>query len=159
MNIDVTMPQLGETVAEGTITRWLHQVGDLISDQEPLLEITTDKVDTEVPAPAAGRLLEIVVPEDATVAVGTVLAVIGSEPPRPPAPNGATAPAAPPNGAPRADRPWRQVHSPLIRRLASESGVALGSLRGSGPGGRVTRSDVAAAPLSPLPLPCATAFA
>ena len=144
MNIDVTMPQLGETVAEGTITRWLRQVGDLISDQEPLLEITTDKVDTEIPAPAAGRLLEIVVPEDATVAVGTVLAVIGSEAGTP-APNGATPLVAPPTGAPRADRPRRQVHSPRIRRLASESGVALASLRGSGPGGRVTRSDVAAA--------------
>ena len=149
MNIDVTMPQLGETVAEGTITRWLRQVGDLVGDQEPLLEITTDKVDTEIPAPASGRLLEIVVPEEATVSVGTVLAVIGSEVGAP-APNGATpsgvgATVSPPNGAPRAGRPRRQVHSPLIRRLASESGVALASLHGTGPGGRVTRSDVAAA--------------
>ncbi len=146
MNVDVTMPQLGETVAEGTITKWLRQVGDLVTDQEPLLEITTDKVDTEVPAPASGRLLKIVVPEDATVSVGTVLAVIGSD---------GTAPAPPPNGAapdrqatqanPAAQRPRRQIHSPLVRRLASESGVVLASLRGTGPGGRVTRKDIVAA--------------
>jgi 2-oxoglutarate dehydrogenase E2 component (dihydrolipoamide succinyltransferase) len=167
VNVDVTMPQLGETVAEGTITRWLRQIGDLVTDQEPLLEITTDKVDTEVPAPASGRLLEIVVPEDSTVAVGTVLAVIGSDDDAVPAPEpaaaapAAAAPAAPaapaavpePNGArpdrlaqrrERPERTRRQVHSPLVRRLASESGIALVSLRGTGPGGRVTRSDVAA---------------
>jgi len=146
VNVDVTMPQLGETVAEGTITKWLRQVGDLVTDQEPLLEITTDKVDTEVPAPASGRLLKIVVPEDATVSVGTVLAVIGSD---------CTAPAPQPNGAapdrlaaqpnPAAQRPPRNIHSPLVRRLASESGLALASLRGTGPGGRVTRTDIAAA--------------
>src|SRR5437899_1071459 len=68
MNVDVTMPQLGETVAEGTVTRWLRRVGDAVRDQEPLLEIATDKVDTEVPSPASGTLLEIRVPEDATVA-------------------------------------------------------------------------------------------
>jgi pyruvate dehydrogenase E2 component (dihydrolipoamide acetyltransferase) len=146
VNVDVTMPQLGETVAEGTITKWLRQVGDLVTDQEPLLEITTDKVDTEVPAPASGRLLKIVVPEDATVSVGTVLAVIGSD---------GTAPAPPPNGAPpdrqamqanpAAQRRRRHIHSPLVRRLASESGVVLASLRGTGPGGRVTRTDVTAA--------------
>jgi len=146
VNVDVTMPQLGETVAEGTITKWLRQVGDLVTDQEPLLEITTDKVDTEVPAPASGRLLKIVVPEDATVSVGTVLAVIGSD---------CTATAPQPNGAaperldaqpnPAAHRPPRNIHSPLVRRLASESGLALASLRGTGPGGRVTRTDIAAA--------------
>ena len=78
MNVDVTMPQLGETVAEGTVTRWLKKVGDLVADQEPLLEISTDKVDTEVPSPAAGTLLEILVPEDTTVDVGVRLAVLAS---------------------------------------------------------------------------------
>ena len=79
--VAVTMPQLGETVAEGTVLRWLKQVGDAVDDQEPLLEIATDKVDTEVPSPAAGVLLEIVVGEDTTVAVGTVLAHLGSAAP------------------------------------------------------------------------------
>lgn len=74
------MPQLGETVTEGTVTRWLHQIGDVVAEQEPLLEIATDKVDTEVPAPGAGRLLEILVGEDETVAVGTLLAIIGTLP-------------------------------------------------------------------------------
>jgi pyruvate dehydrogenase E2 component (dihydrolipoamide acetyltransferase) len=145
VNVDVTMPQLGETVAEGTITKWLRQVGDLVSDQEPLLEITTDKVDTEVPAPASGRLLKIVVPEDATVSVGTVLAVIGSEVPATAPPNGATPDRQPTQANPAVQRPRRHIHSPLVRRLASESGVVLASLRGTGPGGRVRRTDVAAA--------------
>lgn len=77
MNVEVTMPQLGETVAEGTVTRWLRQVGQSVGDQEPLVEIATDKVDAEIPAPASGTLLEIRVAENATVAVGTVIAVIG----------------------------------------------------------------------------------
>ena len=145
MNVDVTMPQLGETVAEGTITKWLRQVGDLVTDQEPLLEITTDKVDTEVPAPASGRLLKIVVPEDATVSVGTVLAVIGSEVPATVPPNGAAPDRQAMQADPAALRPRRHIHSPLVRRLASESGVVLASLRGTGPGGRVTRTDIAAA--------------
>ncbi len=146
MNVDVTMPQLGETVAEGTITKWLRQVGDLVTDQEPLLEITTDKVDTEVPAPASGRLLKIVVPEDATVSVGTVLAVIGSDRTAPaPQPNGAAPDRLAAQANPAAQRPPRNIHSPLVRRLASESGLALASLRGTGPGGRVTRTDIAAA--------------
>ncbi|UQX86992.1 2-oxo acid dehydrogenase subunit E2 [Jatrophihabitans telluris] len=129
MNIEVTMPQLGETVAEGTITRWLRQVGDVITDQEPLLEISTDKVDTEVPAPGSGRLREIIIDVDATVAVGTVLAIIDSEP------------------AAGAGRPAhrRHTHSPLIRRLAAEAGLGLDSLTGSGSGGRLTREDVALA--------------
>ena len=147
MNVDVTMPQLGETVAEGTITKWLRQVGDIVTDQEPLLEITTDKVDTEVPAPASGRLLKIVVPEDATVSVGTVLAVIGSDgtAPAPPPPSGATPDRLGTQVNPAAHRPRRHIHSPLVRRLASESGVVLTSLRGTGPGGRVTRTDIVAA--------------
>jgi 2-oxoglutarate dehydrogenase E2 component (dihydrolipoamide succinyltransferase) len=143
------MPQLGETVAEGTVTRWLRAVGDVIEDQEPLLEISTDKVDTEVPSPAAGTLLEIVVAEDSTVPVGTVLAVLDVEDMRSsPASEGATgsdlaSPAAKvAEGATTAPRQHRHQHSPRVRRLAGEAGVSLESLRGSGPGGRVTPADV-----------------
>jgi len=155
VNVDVTMPQLGETVADGTVTRWLRQVGDSVADQEPLVEIATDKVDTEVPSPASGTLLEIRVPADSTVAVGTVIAVIGE-------PNGSTAPATPAvsvpvpsaaemsrveHGSPSvpSSRGRRHRHSPLIRRLARESGLDLVGLVGTGPVGRVTRADVARA--------------
>ena len=79
--MDVTMPQLGETVTEGTITRWFKQVGDAVAANEPLFEVSTDKVDSEVPAPQAGVLTEIVVPEGETVPVGARLAVIGGRPP------------------------------------------------------------------------------
>ena len=154
MNVDVTMPQLGETVAEGTVTRWLRQLGEAVRDQEPLVEIATDKVDAEVPSPTAGTLLEIRVPVDSTVAVGTVIAVIGepngSVRPRPLPPTASTATLtelvpshtefASPNVG-RANQP-RQRHSPLIRRLARESGVDLENLVGTGPAGRVTRADV-----------------
>jgi len=165
VNVDVTMPQLGETVAEGTVTRWLKKVGDHVADQEPLLEISTDKVDTEVPSPAAGTLLEILVPEDTTVDVGVRLAVLGSvDPPtnglplEPAAPekvpattNTVTSPAlgeAMATVVPRAQRPAsagggsRHEHSPRVRRLAAEAGVALTALVGTGPSGRVTADDV-----------------
>ncbi|MBM3660810.1 MAG: hypothetical protein FJW95_15105, partial [Actinobacteria bacterium] len=94
------MPQLGETVTEGTITRWLKRVGDTVTADEPLFEVSTDKVDSEVPAPSAGVLTEIRVAEGDTVAVGTVLAVIGeagsapAEAPSPPAPVAEPTPAA-----------------------------------------------------------------
>jgi 2-oxoglutarate dehydrogenase E2 component (dihydrolipoamide succinyltransferase) len=148
VNIDVTMPQLGETVAEGTVARWLKRVGDQVADQEPLLEIATDKVDTEVPSPGAGTLIEIVIAEDTTVSVGTVLAVIGSTAPAPvalppiPVAVGGGGAAAP---GPAASRRHRHVHSPRVRRLAAENGVALTLLHGTGPGGRVTPRDVASA--------------
>jgi pyruvate dehydrogenase E2 component (dihydrolipoamide acetyltransferase) len=142
MSVEVTMPQLGETVAEGTVTRWLRQVGQPVGDQEPLVEIATDKVDAELPSPASGTLLEIRVPENATVAVGTVIAVIGE----PPGPALAVVSRAP-----------RHRHSPLIRRLARETGVHLDSLVGTGPGGRVSRADVVSAAAhrtitSPIPV-------
>ena len=78
MSIQVTMPALGESVTEGTVTRWLKNVGDVVAADEPLLEVSTDKVDTEIPAPAGGVLLEILVAADATVAVGAVVALIGA---------------------------------------------------------------------------------
>ncbi|MBI1378423.1 MAG: 2-oxoglutarate dehydrogenase, E2 component, dihydrolipoamide succinyltransferase [Frankiales bacterium] len=181
------MPQLGETVAEGTVTRWLKKVGDLVADQEPLLEISTDKVDTEVPSPAAGTLLEIVVGEDSTVSVGAVLAVIGSAgaatggggtPAAAEADDAPSAPGSPPSPAPAPEQPAartsgpavadrvegapRHVHSPRVRRLAREHGIALDAVAGTGPHGRVTPVDVeraaAAAPgmaAAPAPGPAA----
>ncbi len=145
MNVDVTMPQLGETVAEGTVIRWLRKVGDQVGDQEPLLEISTDKVDTEVPSPAAGTLLRILVEEDTTVPVGAVLAVLG---------------AAGDSSGGRADLPHRRAtsgrrheHSPRVRRLASEAGLALSALAGTGPAGRVTPQDVLRAASATQPDP------
>src|SRR3954468_24002971 len=86
MSTDVTLPALGESVTEGTVTRWLKQVGDAVAADEPLLEVSTDKVDTEIPAPASGTLLEIKAGEDETVAVGAELAVIGTSGDGAPAP-------------------------------------------------------------------------
>src|SRR5690606_38788902 len=103
---DVTLPELGESVTEGTVTRWLKQVGDTVEVDEPLLEISTDKVDTEVPSPVAGTVLELLAAEDDTVEVGAVLARVGSGSPAPqaeaPAAPAAPAPAAP---APQAEAP------------------------------------------------------
>jgi len=79
--VDITMPQLGETVTEGTVTRWLKQVGDEVAPDELIFEVSTDKVDSEVPAPGGGYLVEILVPEGETVPVGTRLAVLGDSPP------------------------------------------------------------------------------
>lgn len=173
MSLTVTMPQLGETVTEGTILRWAKQPGDTIREDEVLLEISTDKVDTEVPSPAAGTILQILVPEGETVAVGTALAVIGESgeatgAPVPPAPAVATAPpmpavaseaavAAPPMPAspppmpaapapPSVSPPGGDVGmlSPVVRRLAAEHGVDLRLVAGTGAGGRITRKDVEA---------------
>lgn len=100
---DITLPQLGETVTEGTITRWFKQVGETVAADEPLFEVSTDKVDTEVPSPIAGTLLEIRVPEGDTVAVGTVIAVVGDS---------AGAPAPAPAAAPAAPAPAPVVEAP-----------------------------------------------
>jgi 2-oxoglutarate dehydrogenase E2 component (dihydrolipoamide succinyltransferase) len=168
----IQMPQLGETIIEGTILKWLKQEGDSVAADEPLFEISTDKVDTEVPSPVSGTLSKIVVPEGATVAVGTELAVIDaagdgaakggstSAPaqvaaapaePAPPAQAAAPAPAqmaAPAASAPTTlpDRgPRSQILSPLVRRLADEHGVDLSAVAGTGTGGRITKQDVMAA--------------
>ncbi len=168
----VTMPQLGETVVEGTITKWLKQEGDHVDQDEPLFEISTDKVDTEVPSPAAGTLTKILVPEGSTVSVKTPVAEIDgagaaaapaaapmaapagapATAPAPAAPTPAPAPTAP--GAPAAaaaapgqlpDRgPGNQILSPLVRRLASENQVDLTQVIGTGTGGRITKNDVLA---------------
>ena len=203
----VTMPALGESVTEGTVTRWLKSVGDEVSADEPLLEVSTDKVDTEIPSPASGTLLEITVGEDETVEVGAQLAVIGAgsagggsasgngaapapqqeapkqeaapaqqeqpqatpepattdtgqpggdygssgampteSPTEQPSPAAAVAPA--PSSAPAqpqgADGGGAYV-TPLVRRLAAEHGVDLGSVSGTGVGGRIRKQDVLAA--------------
>ncbi|MGA0781245.1 MAG: 2-oxoglutarate dehydrogenase, E2 component, dihydrolipoamide succinyltransferase [Ilumatobacteraceae bacterium] len=169
---EVTLPQLGETVTEGTITRWFKKVGDAVAADEPLFEVSTDKVDTEVPSPVAGVLTEIRVPEGETVPVGAVIAVVGdagSAPAPAPAPAAApepapapapapspapapapaaapsAAPAPAPSPAPAAASPVAsdsRLLSPVVRRLVNEHGIDVDQLVGTGPGGRITREDV-----------------
>jgi 2-oxoglutarate dehydrogenase E2 component (dihydrolipoamide succinyltransferase) len=164
---EITLPQLGETVTEGTITRWFKKVGDTIAADEPLFEVSTDKVDTEVPSPIAGVLTEIRVAEGETVAVGTVIAVVGGAGAAPapapvatpaPAPVAAPAPAPAPVVAPAptpapapapvaapAPAPVAQSNkllSPVVRRLVNDHGINIDALQGTGPGGRITREDV-----------------
>jgi 2-oxoglutarate dehydrogenase E2 component (dihydrolipoamide succinyltransferase) len=157
---DITLPQLGETVTEGTITRWFKKVGDTIAADEPLFEVSTDKVDTEVPSPVAGTVTEIRVAEGETVAVGTVIAVVGAAGAAPapapvaaapvpvvaaPAPAPAPVVAAPaPAPAPVVAAPSQtnKLLSPVVRRLVTEHQIDIDALTGSGPGGRITREDV-----------------
>jgi len=174
----VTMPKLGETVTEGTIGSWRKQVGETVEFDDPLFEVSTDKVDSEIPSPHDGVMLEILVGEGETVAVGTVLARIG-EPgataaaaptATPAAAPSAAAPAAQPTGsaAPPAGRNGRML-SPLVRRLVAEAGLDAASITGSGEGGRIRREDVeraiaagtgqAQAPAAAAPAPAAAAAA
>ena len=166
----ISMPALGESVSEGTVTRWLKNVGDSVAIDEPLLEVSTDKVDTEIPSPVAGTLLSIDVPVDTTVAVGARLALIGTagaQPvapvpvvaapvvaaPVPPTPVVAPAPVvpAPVVAAPVVSQPDAYV-TPLVRKLAAELGVDLGKVKGTGIGGRIRKEDVqaAAVPVAPV---------
>ncbi|MEU4802552.1 2-oxoglutarate dehydrogenase, E2 component, dihydrolipoamide succinyltransferase [Actinosynnema sp. NPDC023587] len=211
----VTMPALGESVTEGTVTRWLKQVGDSVAVDEPLLEVSTDKVDTEIPSPVAGTLLEITAGEDETVEVGGQLAVVGSGSPAPkaepapaqqapaqeasaqqaakpaeqapapkpapkaepeaqPEPEAKPAERAPAQPAPEArqqsqpaqhakagssdDADGAPYVTPLVRKLASENGIDLGTLKGTGVGGRIRKQDVLAAveaAKAPAPAPAA----
>jgi 2-oxoglutarate dehydrogenase E2 component (dihydrolipoamide succinyltransferase) len=128
------MPKLGESVTTGTVTRWLRAVGDAVGFDDPLLEVATDKVDSEIPSPYSGVLLEIMVPEGETVAVGVELARIG------PAEESAQ---APPPAAPAAN--GRAKLSPIVRKLAAQHGIDLGAIQGSGATGRITREDIEAA--------------
>ncbi len=165
---DVTLPQLGETVTEGTITRWFKKIGDSVAADEPLFEVSTDKVDTEVPSPVAGVLSEIRVPEGDTVPVGTVIAVVGaagsapaptapaapapeSAPTPPPAAPVAPAPVAPapvaPASAPApttssAGASSNKLLSPVVRKLVNDNGLDVNTIAGTGPNGRITRDDV-----------------
>ena len=157
---DITLPQLGETVTEGTITKWFKKVGDTVAADEPLFEVSTDKVDTEVPSPISGTLTEIRVAEGDTVPVGTVIAVVGVAGAAPtlapvvaapviaaPAPTPAPVVAAPVIAAPVIQAPVpvaasNKLLSPVVRRLVAEHGIDVNALVGSGPGSRITREDV-----------------
>ena len=195
----VKMPELGESVTEGTVTRWLKKVGDTVEIDDPLVEVSTDKVDTEIPSPVAGTLLSITAEEDVTVPVGGELGRIGDAaaapqaPPEPkpepkpeaeakpepkpepvaeakpeskpePKPEPKPAPAAQPEPAagaePSGDSPYV---TPLVRKLAAENGIDLGSLKGTGVGGRIRKQDVLAAaeakraPAAPAAAPSAPA--
>ena len=196
----VLMPELGESVAEGTVTRWLKKVGDAVEVDEPLVEVSTDKVDTEIPSPVAGTLISITAEEDVTVSVGGELARIGTgattavpepapapAPPAPPerAPEPAPQPVAKPEPAPApqatpepeaaplaepapaADPTGAPYVTPLVRKLAAENNIDLGSLTGTGVGGRIRKQDVLSAaeqkaqkeqaPTAPAPVPAAQA--
>ncbi len=160
MTTKVIMPRLGESVVEGTVTKWLKREGEQVEEFEPLLEINTDKVDTEVPSPAAGTLLKVYVGEGQTVQAGTLLAVIGEpgeEIPEAPEVAGATMPVSAPAAveatpvssvAPSPPRPGRQADlgfiSPVVARIAAEHKVDLTQVRGTGRGGRITKKDMLA---------------
>jgi pyruvate dehydrogenase E2 component (dihydrolipoamide acetyltransferase) len=146
----ITMPALGESVSEGTVTRWLKNVGDSVAVDEALLEVSTDKVDTEIPSPVAGTLLAIDVAVDTTVAVGARLALIGSSggasaAPVVAPPVAAAPVVAPPVAAAPVTQPQDAYVTPIVRKLANELGVDLGKVRGTGIGGRIRKEDVVAA--------------
>ena len=166
--MDVTMPQLGETVTEGTITKWVKQVGDSVALDETLFEVSTDKVDSEVPSPAAGVLTEIIINEGDVAEVGAKLAVISDSGEAPaPAPTAAPAEepkveASEPAPAPVQEAPAAQpapaaaqdssnsntqgkLLSPIVRKLINDSGLDANTISGTGVGGRITREDVEAA--------------
>jgi 2-oxoglutarate dehydrogenase E2 component (dihydrolipoamide succinyltransferase) len=170
---EVVMPQMGESIAEGTVTKWHKKVGDRVERDEPLFEISTDKVDTEIPSPTAGVLVEIRVQEGQTVPINTVVGVIGDkagaspdavekEPsvPAAAAPPRAAAPAPPP--PPPVPASGQRVRSsPLVRKMAREHQIDLTRLSGTGQGGRVRKEDVlqhlesrpAETPAKPAPAP------
>ncbi|MFF4538514.1 2-oxoglutarate dehydrogenase, E2 component, dihydrolipoamide succinyltransferase [Streptomyces aureus] len=147
---DVVLPALGESVTEGTVTRWLKEVGEEVAEDEPLLEVSTDKVDTEIPAPVAGVLLEIVVGEDETAEVGAKLAVIGA----PGAAPAAAAPAAPaaPAAAPAAPAPAPAAPAPAPAAPAAPAAAAPAA-----PAAPAPAPVAAPAPVTPAPAPAATA--
>ncbi len=167
----IILPALGESVTEGTITRWLKAVGDAVAVDEPIVEISTDKVDTEIPAAVAGVLTKITAPEDSVVEVGGELGRIGSSIAAAPATPATPAPAVPvpavpvppaPAPAPAATESTQSGYlTPLVRRMAAEAGIDLATITGTGAGGRITKADVAAAsgsaPSTPASAPVAAA--
>ena len=183
MSEQVVLPALGESVTEGTVTRWLKKVGDTVAVDEPLVEVSTDKVDTEIPSPVAGVIEQILVQEDETVQVGAVLVVIGSgsgsaapaaapvaeapaapvaapvvEAPAPVAAPVAPAPVAAPVAAPAAPAATSVdagYVTPLVRKLASEIGIDLSKIAGTGVGGRIRKEDVLASNSTPASAPAA----
>jgi len=185
MPTDIIMPQMGESIVEGTITKWLKKPGDKVQRDEPLFEISTDKVDAEIPAPASGVLQEIKVTEGTTVGVNTVVGTIAvdgeaaaAKPAAAPA-KAAPAPVAPPveeekktapAPAPPVAPPTPAEHeddeearsSPLVRKIAREHGVSLSQVSGTGLGGRITKQDImsfiesqSSSPSAPAPTPSA----
>lgn len=167
--IDVIMPQMGESIAEGTLSKWLKKVGDEVKRDEPIFEISTDKVDAEIPSPSAGVIAEILVQEGQTVAVQTVVARLETEKgaavaaeTKPAASSAAAAAPAPAaaasapvtqkaqaapvaagsNGGNSLEERLRTRSSPLVRKIAAEHGVDIGALQGSGIAGRVTKKDI-----------------
>ena len=170
--VDVIMPQMGESIAEGTLSKWLKKVGDEVKRDEPIFEISTDKVDAEIPSPVAGVLAEVIVTEGETVAVQTVVARIETEkgaaiaaapapavpagaaaergaPPKPqaaPEPVAAshpsTAPAIAATGGNGLEERLRTKSSPLVRKIAAEHGIELARMQGTGIAGRVTKRDI-----------------
>src|SRR6266545_5585794 len=170
--VDVLMPQMGESIAEGTLSKWLKKVGDTVKRDEPLFEISTDKVDAEIPAPAAGVLAEIKVQEGQTVPVQTLVAVLETEKgaaastaakpeppkaaappppaPKPEPPKAAPAPAPAPavkrsdgdGGVQTAEERLRTKSTPLVRKIAAEHSVDISRIPGSGLAGRVTKQDI-----------------
>jgi 2-oxoglutarate dehydrogenase E2 component (dihydrolipoamide succinyltransferase) len=166
MAVDVIMPQMGESIAEGTIVKWLKNVGDKVERDEPLFEISTDKVDAEIPSPAAGTLIEVLVTPGTTVEINTVVGRIGAagEQPRAsagaPAPAQKAAPSAPapasvPAPGPSAPAPAAPIataasertfvrSSPVVQKIAAEHGVDVSLVEGTGEGGRVTKKDILA---------------
>ena len=164
---DVVMPQMGESIVEGTLTKWLKKAGDHVERDEPLFEISTDKVDTEIPSPAAGTLREVLVEEGKTVGINTVVARIdeaggngagAAAPVKPTAPTKpAAAPPPPPvqakESAPPPPEPAAPVAepaesggplSPLVRKMARENNIDLSRVKGTGAGGRITKQDLEA---------------
>jgi pyruvate dehydrogenase E2 component (dihydrolipoamide acetyltransferase) len=183
---DVIMPQMGESIAEGTVTKWMKKVGEKVDRDEPLFEISTDKVDAEIPSPVSGTLAEIRVEPGSTVPINTVVGVIAPTPspaqtPEAPeasahptaSPAPAVAPPASPDPAPHRAQPALPRHpeqrversaeelrqtrsSPVVRRIASEHGVDIGQIKGTGVSGRVTKQDILghiAIGVSPVPGP------
>lgn len=156
MSTAVKMPQLGESVVEGAIVRWLKAPGEHVAKYEPLLEISTDKIDTEVPSPAEGTLLEILTPEGQSVTVGTILAYIGqpNEKPMPVAPTSAPITKSPSHQVTLSPKPTgRAFISPVVARIADQHQINLEQLAGSGLGGRITKKDILAVVETKPPAP------
>jgi 2-oxoglutarate dehydrogenase E2 component (dihydrolipoamide succinyltransferase) len=148
---EIMMPQMGESITEGTITKWLKKVGDSVQRDEPIFEISTDKVDAEIPSPVAGILSEIKVPEGATVTINTVVAVIGggagkaattAAGPVAATPAAAPAPASAPATTAVATEGERVRSSPLVRKIAKDNNVDLTKVSGTGASGRITKTDI-----------------
>jgi pyruvate dehydrogenase E2 component (dihydrolipoamide acetyltransferase) len=172
MPTDIIMPQMGESIVEGTITKWLKKTGDKVLRDEPLFEISTDKVDAEIPSPAAGILQEIKVAEGATVQVNTIVGTIATDgeaagavpkapaaEPKKEAPKPQAAPAPQPAPSVSSDEDEHARSSPLVRKMARENNIDLAQVEGSGLGGRITKQDITAflekGSAAPVPSPVA----